>query len=124
MRRNSITVVLALAALLFVSTSPAQQAGTITVPNLIRYGGTLKDASGAPMTAATGVTFAIYKEQDGGAPVWTETQSVTPDAHGQYSVLLGSTTDTGLPSTSSRKKSNAGWACRCRNNLSSRACCW
>ncbi len=98
MRRNSITVVLALATLLFVSTSPAQQAATITVPNLIRYGGTLTDTSGAPMTAATGVTFAIYKEQDGGAPVWTETQNVTPDAHGQYSVLLGSTTDTGLPS--------------------------
>ncbi len=98
MRRNSITVVLALATLLFVSTSPAQQVGTITVPNLIRYGGTLTDASGAPMTAATGVTIAIYKEQDGGAPMWTETQSVTPDAKGQYNVILGSTTATGLPS--------------------------
>jgi hypothetical protein len=44
-----------------------------------------------------GVTFAIYKQQDGGAPVWMETQTVTPDASGNYSVLLGSTTATGLP---------------------------
>ena len=78
--------------------SSAQQIVTTAVPNLIRYGGTLKDANGAPIAATTGVTFAIYKQQDGGAPVWMETQNVTPDASGQYSVLLGSTTATGLPS--------------------------
>ena len=44
-----------------------------------------------------GVTFAIYNQQDGGAPVWMETQNVTLDASGNYSVLLGSTTTTGLP---------------------------
>ena len=62
-------------------------------------GGVLKDAQGANLSPATlGVTFAIYKQQDGGAPVWMETQNVTPDAGGNYSVLLGSTTATGLPS--------------------------
>ena len=49
-------------------------------------------------STTVGVTFAIYKQQDGGAPVWMETQNVTPDANGQYSVVLGSTTATGLPS--------------------------
>ena len=97
MRRTSMTVVLALATLLFVSTSSAQQTSTTAVPNLIRYGGTLKDGNGAPIEATTGVTFAIYKQQDGGAPVWQETQNVTADASGQYSVILGSTTSTGLP---------------------------
>ena len=87
------------AMLLLVSGSSAQQAPTTTVPNLIRYGGTLKDAQGAPLASATtGVTFAIYPQQDGGAAVWMETQSVTTDAAGNYSVLLGSTTATGLPS--------------------------
>jgi len=98
MRRfvTSLAVV-ALAALL-VSASFAQQASTLTVPNLIRYGGVLKDAQGAPLVTSTvGITFAIYKQQDGGAPVWMETQTVTPDASGNYSVLLGSTTATGLP---------------------------
>lgn len=43
------------------------------------------------------MTFAVYKQQDGGAPVWMETQNVTLDASGNYSVLLGSTIATGLP---------------------------
>jgi len=92
------TIVLALATLLSVSICSAQQAATTAFPNLIRYSGTLKDAQGAalPSTAA-GVTFAIYRQQDGGAPVWMETQNVTPDPSGQYSVVLGSTTTTGLP---------------------------
>ena len=98
MRRFSALVVIALATLLFVSNCSAQQTSPTAVPNLIRYGGTLKDARGAPIAAATGVTFAIYKQQDGGAAVWMETQNVTPDAGGNYSVLLGSTTATGLPS--------------------------
>ncbi len=88
---------LAIAVLFLVSAGLAQQAPTTSVPNLIRYGGKLKDAQGAPVSSTTGVTFAIYKQQEGGAPVWMETQNVTPDASGQYSVLLGSTTATGLP---------------------------
>src|ERR1019366_3330003 len=60
---------------------------------------TLKDAQGAALSFSTavGVTFSIYKQQDGGAAVWQETQNVTPDSNGQYSVLLGTTTATGLP---------------------------
>ena len=96
-RLTSISVVLSI--LLLISISLAQQPAGITVPNLIRYGGTLKDAQGTASASATtmGVTFSIYKQQDGGAPVWMETQNVTRDASGNYSVLLGSTTATGLP---------------------------
>jgi hypothetical protein len=84
--------------MLFVSIAPAQQAASTTVPSLIRYGGALKDAQGVPLAStATGVTFAVYKQQDGGASVWMETQSVATDASGNYSVLLGSTTANGLP---------------------------
>ncbi len=99
MRRFRTTIVLALATLLSVSICSAQQAATTSVPNLIRYSGTLKDAQGAALSSSTavGVTFAIYKQQDGGAAVWMETQNVTPDGNGQYSVVLGSTTATGLP---------------------------
>ena len=108
MHRFGVSFV-ALSTLLFVSILPAQQTSTTatttgttsstTVPNLIRYSGTLKDAQGAASVAPTtvGVTFAIYKQQDGGAAVWQETQNVTLDASGQYSVILGSTTSAGLP---------------------------
>ncbi len=97
MRRLNLAVVV---LTLFTLTSPsfAQQAATVVVPSLIRYGGTVKDALGAPLASSTvGVTFAIYARQEGGAAVWMETQSVTTDASGNYSVLLGSTTATGLP---------------------------
>ena len=98
MRRFRITIAVALSTLLLFGISLAQQTPITTVPNLIRYDGTLKDANGAPIASAVGVTFSIYKQQDGGAAVWMETQNVTPDGSGQYGVLLGSTTATGLPS--------------------------
>ena len=100
MRRISTALAIALSTLLLISICSAQQTSTITVPNLIRYNGTLKDAQATASISSTtiGVTFAIYKQQDGGAPIWQETQNVTPDASGQYNVVLGSTTSTGLPS--------------------------
>ncbi len=101
MRRVSTTFIL---ATLLVSTClcAAQQIANTSsnpsVPNLIRYGGLLKDAQGVALgSAATDVTFAVYKQPDGGSPVWTETQRVTTDASGNYSILLGSTTAGGLP---------------------------
>jgi hypothetical protein len=43
------------------------------------------------------VTFAIYKEQEGGAALWLETQNVELDEAGRYTVLLGATKSAGLP---------------------------
>jgi hypothetical protein len=97
MRRAIVAI--AIASLLLVSICSAQQTATTSVPNLIRYSGTLKAAPGAALSssAAVGVTFSIYRQEDGGAAVWMETQNVTPDSNGQYSVILGSTTAAGLP---------------------------
>ena len=90
--------VLALSAFLFVSVCVAQQTSTSSVPSLIRYGGVLKDADGAVLVSQTvGITFALYKQQDGGVALWTETRNVTTDAAGQYNVMLGSTKSEGVP---------------------------
>lgn len=99
MRHFNTMLAIALFTLLFASICAAQQASTMAVPNLIRYSGTLKDAQGVASAPSptVGVTFAIYKQQDGGAAVWQETQNVAPAAGGQYSVILGSTTAAGLP---------------------------
>jgi hypothetical protein len=104
MRRVGTITVFAFCTLLCASIILAQQTSiatttTTSVPNLIRYSGTLKDAQGAAFAFSTpvGVTFALYNQQDGGAAVWQETQNVTADSNGQYSVILGSTTATGLP---------------------------
>jgi len=71
-----------------------QEAG---VPRVMQYGGVLQDALGRPLVGVQGVTFALYREQTGGSPLWLETQNVTADAEGRFAVLLGATKSEGLP---------------------------
>jgi trimeric autotransporter adhesin len=80
------------------STNPPASSASAPVPRLIRFTGIAKGATGTPMTGALGITFSLYQEQQGGAPLWLETQNVQPDTTGHYSVMLGSTTSQGLPS--------------------------
>ena len=87
-----------------LTTGFAQQASTDTppaantgVPGLMNFSGTLRNANGKPLTSVIGVTFMLYKDQQGGSPLWMETQNVQPDKSGHYSVMLGSTTSAGLP---------------------------
>jgi hypothetical protein len=58
------------------------------VPRLVNYSGKAVDAQGKTLTGVAGVTFAIYKDQTDGAPLWLETQNVQADARGK---LLRST---------------------------------
>ena len=44
-----------------------------------------------------GVTFSLYELQEGGSPLWSESQKVQVDAQGHYTVLLGATQPEGLP---------------------------
>src|SRR5579871_2256998 len=87
-------------ALMTVAPLTAQQSnadGSISIPHMIRFTGVLKDTEGKAAQGTVGVTFAFYKDQQGGAPLWMETQNVMPDASGHYSVLLGATKSEGLP---------------------------
>ena len=76
--------------------TPGELVPPLVVPRLVKFGGTLKDTQGKLLSNTVGVTFAIYKGQEGGAPLWVETQNVTPDEQGNYSVLLGATKSEGL----------------------------
>jgi hypothetical protein len=69
----------------------------LPVPRLVKFAGSLKDEQGKPRTGVVGVTFAIYKEQEGGAALWLETQNVQLDEQGHYTALLGATKSEGLP---------------------------
>jgi len=81
-----------------IAVSPAQQNTTTAIPNLINYSGTLLEAGGEALASRTvGVTFVIYRQQEGGAPIWLETQNVTPDSTGHFTVQLGSTRAEGVP---------------------------
>jgi len=81
------------------SSSSSSPSPSGAVPNLINYASLLKDGTGKTLTSMTGVTFLIYKDEQGGAPLWIETQNVTPDHTGRYTVQLGSTTAQGLPAS-------------------------
>jgi hypothetical protein len=69
----------------------------LPVPRLVKLAGAFKDEQGKARTGAVGVTFALYKEQEGGTALWLETQSVELDEQGRYTVLLGATKNEGLP---------------------------
>jgi hypothetical protein len=89
-----LALVLSLTPLTVAQTS-SQTASAL--PRLVRFGGTVKDLNGNPLTGVVGITFALYSEQNGGASLWLETQNVTADSNGHYMVLLGSTKPEGLP---------------------------
>src|SRR5580698_6619657 len=69
-----------------------------SVPSLINYSGVLKDTTGKPLTSISGVTFSIYQDEQGGSPLWLETQNVQPDKYGHFTVSLGASSSQGLPS--------------------------
>ena len=73
------------------------QSSSDVVPRLVQFSGVLKNDAGRPQTGTVGVTFALYKDQEGGAPLWLETQNVQADNKGNYTVLLGSSKSGGLP---------------------------
>jgi hypothetical protein len=79
------------------ATSPATKSSASTVPQLVNYNGTLTDTNGKPLTGIQGVTFLLYNSEHGGAPLWMETQNITPGRNGQYTAILGATASRGLP---------------------------
>jgi hypothetical protein len=91
--RSVVAIFLTLA---LVSSVSAQTDTNIQkqIPHYIRFSGVIQSKAGA---SVAGVTFALYKDQQGGAPLWVETQNVQTDQAGHYSVLLGSTKGEGLP---------------------------
>jgi hypothetical protein len=96
------TLCLGIIAILCFPSAFAQQSSSVTsaaapVPSLINFSGTLSEVNGKPLSGTIGVTFYLYKEEQGGAPLWLETQNVQADRAGHYNVMLGSTRAAGLP---------------------------
>jgi hypothetical protein len=76
---------------------PAASASSVIVPRLVNFSGKATDTQGRIFTGIAGATFAIYKDESEGAPLWMETQNVHADAKGNYTVQLGATKPDGLP---------------------------
>ncbi len=91
-----LALIIALISPSFAPISQAQLSDAV-VPTLVSFNGTLTDPNGKPMSGMHAVTFSLYKDQQGGAPLWMEVQNATADKYGHYTVALGSTTSQGLP---------------------------
>ena len=76
---------------------PAAASANVAVPPMVNFSGVLTEVNGKPLTGVVGVTFNLYRDSQGGAPLWMETQNVQADKAGHYSAALGSTTSQGLP---------------------------
>jgi hypothetical protein len=67
------------------------------VPRLIKFSGVAQDETHKPMRGVVGITFSLYKDQQGGSPLWVETQNVQADTAGRYTAMLGSASAEGMP---------------------------
>lgn len=76
----------------------AQQAETSSaVPRQVRVSNVFHPANGLAPSPVESVTLSIYREQDGGTALWSETQNVSVDPEGRYTALLGATLPDGVP---------------------------
>jgi hypothetical protein len=102
MKLRACFVVVTFLCAVVVST-PAQTAApnsslvSTQIPRLIKFSGVAQNETRKPVTGVVGVTFSLYKDQQGGSPLWAETQNVRADETGHYTVMLGSASADGVP---------------------------
>src|SRR3984957_9860705 len=95
-RRVVFSLAAQLLILLPLTNLASAQTQSSAVPRLVQFSGII-NVHETPRAGVIGLTFALYKDEQGGAPVWLETQNAKLDSSGHYSVQLGATLPNGLP---------------------------
>src|SRR5580658_2354646 len=62
--------------------APQSSPASTQVPRLIKFSGLAQDETRKPVSGVVGISFSLYKDQEGGSPLWMETQNVQADASG------------------------------------------
>jgi trimeric autotransporter adhesin len=89
---------LSLALSLAAQTASSASASAQVPPPLIQFSNVATDEGGSTLSGVVSITFSLYTAQQGGEPLWTETQNnVQLDSTGHYSVELGITKSNGIP---------------------------
>jgi Chaperone of endosialidase len=88
-----LALVLSLSSTIVSAQTPQEQ----SVPRLITISGVYRPADARPPAAVETVTLSVYADQQGGTPLFQETQQVTLDDRGRYSVVLGAAHTDGIP---------------------------
>jgi len=72
--------------------------GSSVVPPVIQFSDVATGEGGGKLLAGTvEITFLLYNNFQGGEPLWSETQNVTLENSGHYSVYLGISKPDGVP---------------------------
>lgn len=66
------------------------------VPHFVKFNGAVKDLI-LPPSHVVAIRFDIYGDSTGGTALWEETQNVEVDSQGRYEVMLGVSSDQGVP---------------------------
>src|SRR5580658_7912886 len=78
-------------------------ASATVVPPIIQFNGVMNapvarnESRDADSKGFVTATFSLYELQEGGSPLWSESQKVELDEQGRYMVLLGANSHAGLP---------------------------
>ena len=103
MRQVRVVMLSTLMVLCSLLSQAQQSVATIAdgmVPPLIQFSNVATDGGGSSLSGTVSITFSLYNSQQGGEPLWTETQNnVQLDPTGHYSVQLGITKRAGVPIT-------------------------
>jgi len=78
--------------------TPAAASAPTAIPSLVPFTGTAVSSEGKPLAGEASMTFMIFKDEAGGEPLWTESQTAAVDSTGHYKVQLGAANPNGLPS--------------------------
>lgn len=95
-RREQVMRAVVVAVLLIPGLVQAEML-SVVASDVIGYQGRLLKKDGSPQTGEKKVTFTLYVDEQGGEPLWTETQRVVLTGGGYYTVTLGA--KKGLPAS-------------------------
>lgn len=94
---GSVLLLLVLATPVLAQAPQSQPVGTPAGDRMLRMNGVRRAADGRSAGPVETVTYSIYDQEAGGSPLWQETQNVSVDSQGRYSLLLGAVTRDGIP---------------------------
>src|ERR1700743_2251957 len=76
---------------------PAADSCRTNVPHYIKYNGALRTPAPANHAGVVSLRLAIYSDATGGTALWQEIQNTQLDSLGRYEVVLGATSNDGVP---------------------------
>ena len=97
MKRFDSKILLLGSLLLVLASRNASSSEGVPVPTVLRFSGSVHDPSGNMRSGRMVATFALYRDEIGGALLWSEARTVTLDGQGRFAVLLGLVTSGGIP---------------------------